>query len=241
VTETVAIHPAGTVALLRDGELGIETLLLRRSDKLAFAASSWVFPGGRLEPDDVAAGEGDEERAARFAAARESLEECALRPDRDNMPLLSRWTTPEGHSRRFSTYIFAAPLAHAGEVAVDGGEIDAYRWLPTVEALRLHRGGELNVLPPTMITLRLLSGYADVDSFLHAAHRSSVPEIFPVLCKTPDGLVSLYAGDAGYEAADPSQPGARHRSVMLEDHWVYHYEQVDSGHPPLVPLEGMQS
>ena len=78
--DTVAIRPASTVVLLRDGQEGLETLLLKRNKALAFAGGFWVFPGGSLDPEDMAAGEGNEEAAARFAAAREAMEECGQRP-----------------------------------------------------------------------------------------------------------------------------------------------------------------
>ncbi|MGB6059129.1 MAG: NUDIX domain-containing protein [Microthrixaceae bacterium] len=44
--------PAATVVVLRDGPAGVETLMLRRDGKLAFAGGMWVFPGGRLDPGD---------------------------------------------------------------------------------------------------------------------------------------------------------------------------------------------
>ena len=44
--------PAATVVLLRDGDDGLEVLLARRSSKLAFHGGAWVFPGGRIDPDD---------------------------------------------------------------------------------------------------------------------------------------------------------------------------------------------
>ncbi|WP_167854786.1 NUDIX hydrolase [Mangrovimicrobium sediminis] len=239
MTDDVPIKPASTVALLRDSAQGIETLLLRRGQDLAFAPDRWVFPGGRLEAADYTAdaGEVGEESAARQAAARESLEECGLHPDPAAMQLLSRWTTPVGHPRRFSTYIFAAPLPGSEAVVVDGGEICDYCWLPVAEALQRHCAGQLDILPPTMVTLRLITRFTAVDEFLRAASAMPVPQIFPVLCRTETGMASLYAGDAGYASADPDVPGARHRSVFAADHWVYTYEAVDAAHPPLIPLD----
>ena len=34
--------------------LDLEVLLARRSSKLAFHGGAWVFPGGRIDPDDYA-------------------------------------------------------------------------------------------------------------------------------------------------------------------------------------------
>ena len=44
--------PAATVVLLRDGADGIETLMLRKNSKIAFAGM-WVFPGGRIDVEEV--------------------------------------------------------------------------------------------------------------------------------------------------------------------------------------------
>ena len=51
--------PAATVVLLRDGAQGMETLMLRKNSKIAFAGM-WVFPGGRIDVED------DDSRLLRF-------------------------------------------------------------------------------------------------------------------------------------------------------------------------------
>ncbi len=45
-------RPAATAALVRDGEEGLEVLLLRRHRRSGFAADAWVFPGGVVDPAD---------------------------------------------------------------------------------------------------------------------------------------------------------------------------------------------
>ena len=42
---------AATVVVLRDGDEGLETLMLRRNSKIAFGGM-WVFPGGRVDDTD---------------------------------------------------------------------------------------------------------------------------------------------------------------------------------------------
>ena len=44
--------PASTVLLVRDG-VGLEVLMVRRSADMAFGASAWVFPGGKVAPADA--------------------------------------------------------------------------------------------------------------------------------------------------------------------------------------------
>ncbi|MEJ8846803.1 MBL fold metallo-hydrolase [Variovorax rhizosphaerae] len=46
--------PAATVLLLRDTPAGLEVLMTRRSDTASFAPGAYVFPGGRIDDNDVA-------------------------------------------------------------------------------------------------------------------------------------------------------------------------------------------
>ncbi len=89
--------PAATVVLLRDGDEGVETLMLRRDSKLAFAGGAWVFPGGRIDPEDYPGGEASDDAdavltAARNAAAREAMEEAGLVVDPDSLAWFAHWT-----------------------------------------------------------------------------------------------------------------------------------------------------
>jgi 8-oxo-dGTP pyrophosphatase MutT (NUDIX family) len=77
--------PAATVLLVRDGA-GLEVLMVRRSAGMAFGASAWVFPGGKVAAADAdpawdALSGGNyshSERSIRIAAAREVFEESGL-------------------------------------------------------------------------------------------------------------------------------------------------------------------
>ncbi len=80
-------HPAATVVVFHQPEPGMAPLLLmvRRSQKMKFAAGAAVFPGGRVDADDHAlatrlGGSPTEQFdiAARIAAIRETLEETGL-------------------------------------------------------------------------------------------------------------------------------------------------------------------
>src|SRR5262245_24587938 len=44
---------AATVVLLRDGAAGLEVLMVRRRKGAAFMADAFVFPGGRVDDEDV--------------------------------------------------------------------------------------------------------------------------------------------------------------------------------------------
>ena len=75
--------PAATVLVLRDSADGaddtgssLEVLMVQRNAKGTFA-SAWVFPGGKVDPEDFD-DSGDVEIASRYAAVRESFEEADL-------------------------------------------------------------------------------------------------------------------------------------------------------------------
>ncbi|MFO0688980.1 MAG: NUDIX domain-containing protein [Myxococcota bacterium] len=204
---------AATVILLRDGEAGLETLMLRRNSKIAFGGMS-VFPGGRLDPADW---EGlspeDEIGAARRAAVREAFEECGLRVAPDSVLHYSHWTPPMVQMRRFVTWFFVA-RAGEGDVEIDHGEIHESTWLRPVDALRRREQGEIELAPPTLVTLVELSAHADVESALAAVAKRTPERFQTVIAKGDDGMVALWHGDAGYATSDARAQGPRHRLEM---------------------------
>jgi len=54
VTAALLPRPAATLMLLRAGARGLETLMLQRTQNAAFLGGAYVFPGGALDPSDVA-------------------------------------------------------------------------------------------------------------------------------------------------------------------------------------------
>lgn len=93
--QSVPISPAATVMLV-DDRPDLHVLMVRRTKRVVFAPSTWVFPGGRVDPSDHAedfdamfSGLTDAEASRRLevrrgglawwlAACRETLEEAGL-------------------------------------------------------------------------------------------------------------------------------------------------------------------
>jgi 8-oxo-dGTP pyrophosphatase MutT (NUDIX family) len=220
-TDEIPAIPAATVVLLRDGADGIETLMLRRNSKLAFAGGSWVWPGGRIDPDDYNANEPDDIlTAARRAAVRETNEEAGLVIDDAGLVWFSHWTPPAISPKRFATWFFVAP-APTGDVSIDGGEIHDHRWIAPRTAMQMRNDGEIELHPPTWITLETLKDFASVSAAL-AELGEQQPEYFATrLASVEGGGVALYHGDAGYETGDGAAVGPRHRLWMIESGWRY--------------------
>lgn len=219
VVEPNPAVPAATVVLVRDGEEGIETLMLHRSSKVAFGGM-WTFPGGKIEASDTRPGEDPlDEAPGRRAALREAVEECALVIDPALVVPFSHWTPPAVTPRRFATWFFLAPVP-AGEVVVDGGEMVDHRWLPPGTVLAQRDAGDVDLAPPTWVTLHDLQAHADVESALaDAALRQPVPRYETRWKNLDEGAVALWHGDAGYDTDDVHAPGPRHRLWMLDGGW----------------------
>ncbi len=230
----VEARPASTVVLLRDSPEGLETLLLRRNKALLFAGGYWVFPGGALEPGDWELAEGDELRATRLAAAREAGEEAGLKPDPDAMVLISHWTTPVDEPKRFSTWIYAAPVDSGTEVVIDGSEIHDARWVNVATAVAEHKAGSLGVLPPTFVTLCHVAHYQTVAELLARERERPAPEVLPRFCHGDGTVFVMFRGDAGYASGDGSVPGARHRATLRDGCWHYEHEEVAPEFPCLI-------
>lgn len=48
----VPIEPAATIVLLKDSDNGPKVLMQQRNPDAAFVGGAWVFPGGKLDPQD---------------------------------------------------------------------------------------------------------------------------------------------------------------------------------------------
>ena len=148
----VPIHAAATLILWRDGPQGAEVLMGQRGAGAVFMPSKFVFPGGRVEPDEPPV-EGHLSPACRArmaeaplsgtpaperivgAGLRELEEETglALAPGAA-LRFVFRAITPRGSPRRFDARFLLTPAsAIAGDIddfSAASGELSALGWLP---------------------------------------------------------------------------------------------------------------
>lgn len=204
---------AGTAVVLRDGDDGLEVLVLRRPATGSFPGA-WVFPGGRVDPGDERAGD-DEEQAALRAAVRETREEAGI--GIRNLATLSRWVPPIETPVRFRTWFFLA-REDGDEVKPNPGEIEEAAWMTPRRALDRHAAAELTLFPPTWVTLHVLREHRTVD---HAyASLSSFARYETHMQKLESGMRALWAGDEEHPGA-PGLAGGRHRLTMGTPPWIY--------------------
>ncbi len=223
-----AATPAATVVPLRDGEDGLEVLLLRRSSRGTFGGM-WVFPGGQVDGVDTDPDAGDgrngtpdaEVAAARRAAVREAQEEAGLALDADLLVTLSFWLPPPQAVRRFATWFFLAPAAEQPPVVVDAREIHEHRWYAPAAAMAERDRGAIDLAPPTFTTLWWLSQRSDVAAALAAAGARPPERFVSRLAFDDEGRMraTLWEGDVGYPDADLYRPGPRRRLWVDPDSW----------------------
>jgi len=113
-------------------------------------------------------------------------------------------------------------LAETHDVTIDGGEIHEHCWRSPTDALKAHREGDIELVPPTFLTLLEISPYNSISE-MEAALSNLPPRIFePRVEILPEGLCYFYEGDAGYEKADHKAEGPRHRLYAKTDReWQY--------------------
>jgi 8-oxo-dGTP pyrophosphatase MutT (NUDIX family) len=179
---------AGSVVLLRDGQLGLETYLLHRHARMPFAPSMVVFPGGRVDPSDASSG-GD---PVRRCAVRETAEETGVVIEEADLHPWAHWITPEIEPRRYDTAFFVAALP-AGQEAVDiSGETDRAEWSTPGEALAAERSGRMRLLPPTISILIELANLATVAAVIDHATGRRIEPVLPTLVETERGWEFRY-------------------------------------------------
>ncbi len=212
--------PAATVVLLRDRKQEVQTLMLHRTSKVHFGGM-WVFPGGRLDPEDYQ-DDANPDAAAHCAAARETREETGLIVQPKDFAWFAHWTPPPGRNRRYATWFFATAIQTDSPIEVDGDEIQEHEWISPADALARHALGEIDLAPPTWITLHQLSLHAPTETLMAHLHQQQVRTYQTRVSQRADGVrVALWQGDAGYELADADRIGPRHRLVMSQSGFVF--------------------
>jgi 8-oxo-dGTP pyrophosphatase MutT (NUDIX family) len=202
------ISDAASLILMQDraGEAP-RILIVQRGAALVFAAGAYVFPGGRVDPEDRVAAASlhpaldADEAAARIAAIRETREETGIDVDAGAAGLVpfARWLPQhEIVKRRFDTRFYLAHATEERAPVADGEETSQAFWATAADVLARCAAGDGRAIFPTR---RLLERLASFGSFAEAQadaarwpHRTISPWIEP----RGDGDWLCIPDDAGY-------------------------------------------
>ena len=87
-------------------------------------------------------------------------------------------------------------------MTIDDGEIHESIWARRRGPLARRDAGEVELAPPTWVTLDRLARSATVAEALDEARHAPVEAFVTAIGKDGDDLVALWHGDAGYESGD---------------------------------------
>ncbi len=223
-SQGVEAAPAATVVLLRDGDDGLEVLLARRSSKLAFHGGAWVFPGGRIDPDDY--GDAPDDLLARRTPRRRyarRMEEAGVDVDGDALVHLSNWTTPEELAQAFRDVVLRRARSQAATRSPT-----APRWTRcsgSDRPTRSRRATRARSSWRRRSTSRC-SSYArsaTVADAMAAIEAGVAIDYLPRFHFIEGGAaICVYPEDVAYDdLAKLDAPGPRHRLLLGGESWEY--------------------
>ncbi len=192
--------------LVREGEAGVEVLLVRRSSRSAFAPDAFVFPGGTVDPEDYATAVnnsghrvvdefraetpdalptteepiGAADAAALIAAAvRELREEAAVEIAPERLVFFSHWITPPTEPRRYNTHFFLAAGDAGVAASADAFETHDAQWIAPSLALERYARREMHLVYPTIKHLERLAMFVRVADAIAYARTKPILTIMP--------------------------------------------------------------
>jgi 8-oxo-dGTP pyrophosphatase MutT (NUDIX family) len=155
---------------------------------MAFAPSTVVFPGGRVDPADASAGRDP----IRRCALRETAEETGVMLAETDLYPWAHWITPEIEPRRYDTRFFVAAMPADQEASDISGETDRAEWTTPRQALADGRSGLIRMLPPTMSILMELADLSTVAEVINQATDRQIEPVLPRLVRSDSGWEFRY-------------------------------------------------
>lgn len=185
---------SASVVLLRDGAdpaHGVEVYLMHRHDRMPFAPSVAVFPGGGVDPVDTSphAAAGDPVLAC---ALRETAEETTVRLEADALLAWARWVTPAAEPRRYDATFYLAVVPADQEARDVSGETVHAAWTSARQALDAREVGDLALMPPTWSILREVAAAPDVAALLRAGSERRIETVLPRVVRHEGGWRFAY-------------------------------------------------
>jgi 8-oxo-dGTP pyrophosphatase MutT (NUDIX family) len=124
-----------------------------------------------------------ERRAHTPAAFTRLLADARLWLDVGRLVPWSHWITPSHETRRFDTRFFAAAAPKGQSGSVDRQESTELAWLTPQDACRASGRGDLQLAPPTLLTLEDLdeahARHGSVAALLAAERNRPTPPVLP--------------------------------------------------------------
>ena len=110
----------------------------------------------------------------------------------DDLIRWSHWITPEGEPRRYNTHFFVAVAPPDQEAIHDELELTEGKWSSPGDFLDQHRAGQIQMILPTVATLRSIEHLGSTEELLLAASaRGPITPTAPEMRREDDGSISI--------------------------------------------------
>jgi 8-oxo-dGTP pyrophosphatase MutT (NUDIX family) len=231
-------RPASTIVVMRESASNpFEVLMVRRHDNVAFMGGAYVFPGGRVDDEDVAraAREGDrlpgtasrfadltplQDFAHRLAGSRELLEEVGLTIPPHALEPFAHWVTPEVETRRYDARFFVTRMPDQQTPVHDAHETTEFAWYAPRAALDRCRAGAILLPPPTWTTLKALERFDSASRVLEWARTVRIFRIQPALLRSEDETLLTLPGDPTHPPIDGWDTPEHTRFALRDGRWL---------------------
>jgi 8-oxo-dGTP pyrophosphatase MutT (NUDIX family) len=195
-----ALRKAASAIVGRDGEDGLDVLVLERGANSRFLAGYVAFPGGSTDEGDAELSRrwfGSDAEADRACAVRELVEEVGLAltstglhaadgdglgrvssspPTTAQLPEVAHWVAPPEVPTRFDARFFAVRGEADVAAVADGVETADAWWISPRGLLEDWRTGRRRLYWPTYFTVLALSSCATVDDLLQLRIATREPD-----------------------------------------------------------------
>lgn len=152
---------------LSEGGLGFRLAAARECfEEAGILLARDAMSGQPVEHDEALATARDDLNAGAISFV-DLLESRRLLLHANDLRVFSHWLTPVGAPRRYNTWFFVAPAPEGEDGAHDNNELVASAWVRPADALAQHRAGAIDLIFPTEMSLRVLTGYSCAADVLH--------------------------------------------------------------------------
>jgi 8-oxo-dGTP pyrophosphatase MutT (NUDIX family) len=192
------IREAASAVVARDGDDGLEVLVLERGASSRFLPGYVAFPGGSTEVADADLAErwfGTPQEARRACAVREMVEEVSLvltgeglvagdsfdavdrvPPSAGQLSEIAHWVAPPQVPVRFDARYFAVRAPAGLEPRPDGGETADAWWVSPGRLLDDWGEQRRRLYWPTFFTVSAIAGCRSVDDLFELSIRTREPD-----------------------------------------------------------------
>jgi 8-oxo-dGTP pyrophosphatase MutT (NUDIX family) len=158
--------PAAAVAFVRDTEHGIEVYLSRRPAHFRYYPGAFVFPGGRLDPEDS---------DLRATARREVKEEIGIEIDTRRLVPLRNIHTSAHAGPVYHMVTFAYPAEGEFNTSLNAEEVEEEMWIMAREAL-----ARFELPYQIRAAVHTIASFASVTELLEALAQGSIDEDYRI-------------------------------------------------------------